>query len=147
MIAQKLGVTRGMVAGKRHSLGLTPRLGLARRTAQAANGAGDGGPDRAWVGKASDALAEKLAKTQARLEGLIRPLSGSNPRPWELREAGECAFPVAGYGPGTLSCCEVVTLGRAYCFGHCEILAGRSWPPLDAAPELAASQYEACGVS
>lgn len=38
-------------------------------------------------------------------------------RPWLQRAAGECAFPVAGEGAATLSCCQPVERGE-YCAGH-----------------------------
>ena len=148
VIAKRLGpgVTRGMVAGKRHSLGLTPRTLAATKAAQAANGRRTARRCERLGSRASPETVVRMAAQAAAVERLTQPLAGSSPRPWELRVWGECAFPVAGYGAGTLSCCEPVHL-RGYCFGHCEMLAGRPWPPLDAAPELAASQYgEACAA-
>ena len=144
VIAKRLGITRGMVAGKRHSLGLTPRTLAATKAAQAANGRRTAMMCERAGSRATPQQAARLAFQAAAVERLTQPLAGSNPRPWELRRGGECAFPVAGYGAGTLSCCEPVHL-RGYCFGHCEMLAGRPWPPVDPAPELAASPYaEAC---
>jgi hypothetical protein len=140
VIARRMGITRGMVAGKRHSLGLPPREGDVARLAQAC-----GGRQTAMavghVHKDDPAAEAAKAAAVAALENTLQPLPGSSPRPWVLRAFGECAFPVAGYGEGTLSCCDPVEPGRPYCLGHCELLAGRPWPPVDAAPELAASQW------
>lgn len=129
-IARQLGMTRGMVAGKRHSLGLTPRDRLTTRLAQGRNGRRTAvlcghfhKDDPAAEAAKAVVVGELLARTA--------PLRGSNPKPWELRLGGECAFPVVGSGAATWSCCEPVELLRAYCHGHCEILAGRPWPPLD----------------
>jgi GcrA cell cycle regulator len=102
VIARRLGVSRGMVAGKRHSLGLTPRGELAAKAAQAANGR------RTAVAcghvRKADALVEAAkAEAVAALENSLQPLPGSSPRPWELRLVGECAFPVAGYGAAALA--------------------------------------------
>jgi hypothetical protein len=137
VIARKLGpgFTRGMVAGKRHSLGLTPRNAAAAKAAQARNGRRTAILCGA-VKRATPELAAAKAALAASLELMAKPLAGSNPRPWELREPGQCAFPVFGWGAGTMSCCEPVERG-AYCFGHVEILAGRPWPPGDAVDGLA----------
>ena len=133
------GMTRGMVAGKRHSLGLPPRTASQIAEAEHLN---------AWrtsamfapIRAADPAKAAHRAAAAERVEKLERlcspPLPGSSPRPLEFRNAGECKFPVSGYGGGTLSCCEVTDDGQRYCFGHNEILAGRYWPPIDAEPEL-----------
>jgi hypothetical protein len=133
VIARRLGpgFTRGMIAGKRHSLGLPPRNETAAKAAQARNGKRTALMCETPGSRATPELAARKAALAAALERMVKPLAGSNPRPWELREAGQCAFPVLGWGAGTMSCCEPVH-GRGYCFGHCEILAGRSWPPEDA---------------
>lgn len=143
VIAKRLGITRGMVAGKRHSLGLPPRLGIVAKAAQGANGRRTAMLCEAAGSRADPATVERKAAAVAALELLVKPLQGSNPKPWELRRWGECAFPVEGFGAAILSCCEAAFGRRPYCFGHCEILAGRPWPPVDAAPELAASQFAA----
>lgn len=140
VIAKQLGITRGMVAGKRHSLGLKPRDAAVQIAAMVANGRRTA-VICGHVGKADAAVELAKATAVAALESMLQPLHGSSPRPWEQRRRGECAFPVAGYGAGTLSCCELVEPGRPYCLGHLEFLAGRPWPPEDAAPELAASQW------
>lgn len=142
VIAKRMGLTRGMVTGKRHSLGLPPRTGEVARAAMALNGRRTAALI-GHAGKASPELAAAKASAVDCLEALTRPLAGSSPRPLSMRAAGECVFPVAGYGAGTLSCCEPVEPGRGYCLGHVEILAGRPWPPVDPSPELAASQWAA----
>lgn len=140
-IAKRMGITRGMVAGKRHSLGLPPRdqkvqieamVANAKRTAVLCGHLGKLQPEY---------RAGKRTDVESKMDRLSKPLEGSNPRPWTQRTYRECAFPVAGYGEGTLSCCLPNTLGSPYCLGHREILAGRQWPPEDAAPGLAASQW------
>lgn len=125
-IARQLGMTRGMVAGKRHSLGLPPRTEAQAKAAMASNGR----RTAVICGHLGKGAAEP---TLAPVIDAGRPLPGSTPRPWEQRRRGECAYPVAGYGEGTLSCCEPVEPGRSYCLGHTEILAGRPWPPPDPA--------------
>lgn len=137
VIAKRLGTTRGAVAGKRARLGLEPRDEAATKAAQAANGR------RTALALRPRTDPKRVAKAEAQavvVELIAKPLKGSNPRPWELREPGQCAFPVMGYGAGTLSCCEPVE-GGPYCFAHREIIAGRPWPPLDPSPELAATQW------
>ena len=146
IIAKKLGLTRGMVAGKRHSLGLPPRTEAAQKAAMSANAR-----RTAWLcetpgSRAPPAARVRLAEQVAALDRLAAPLSGSNPKPWELRLAGECCFPVSAYGQPMRSCCEPVEGRRGYCFGHTEILAGRPWPPEDPAPELVARASD-CGAS
>lgn len=42
-------------------------------------------------------------------------------RPWLQREQGECAFPVAGEGAATLSCCRPAFRGE-YCAAHRSIM-------------------------
>lgn len=140
VIARQLGVTRGMVAGKRHSLGLPPRDQAVQIAAMVANGRRTA-VICGHVGKADAAVETAKANAVEALERMLQPLHGSNPRPWEMRRRGECAFPVAGYGAGTLSCCQPVEPGRPYCLGHVEFLAGRPWPPEDPAPALAATQW------
>jgi hypothetical protein len=137
VIAKRLGpgFTRGMIAGKRHSLGLPPRGELAAKAAQARNGRRTA-EMLGHVGKANPAVEAAAEAAVLVLEAMMAPLQGSSPRPWELRRWGECAFPVAGYGAGTLSCCEVTDRGSPYCVGHREMLAGRPWPPVDEAPAL-----------
>jgi GcrA cell cycle regulator len=121
-IAAQLGLTAGMVAGKRHSLGLPPRTGEARLAAEAANG------------RRSARLCGFVGRTlnpKFELEAPAAPLAGSTPRPWEQRNFGECAFPVAGWGAETLSCCLPTLEVGPYCEGHRAIVAGRPWPPVE----------------
>jgi hypothetical protein len=49
-------------------------------------------------------------------------LEGTAPRPWLSRERGECAFPVAGEGWTTISCCAPTPAGRTYCAAHHRIV-------------------------
>lgn len=134
-IASQLGITCGMVAGKRHSLGLPPRPAEFQAKAMAAN-ARRTAALRGHRGKADAATAAMKAQEAAQREAAMEPLRGSNPKPWKLRNLGECAFPVRGFGEGLWSCCEPVELGRGYCLGHCERLAGRPWPPEEPANDL-----------
>lgn len=139
VIAKRLGVTRGMVAGKRHSLGLEPRTLAQVKAAQAAN-ARRTAALCGHVGKAStDGQRVLAANVTAALDRMSQPIDGSNPKPWELRRHGECAFPVTGLGDETWSCCGPVEPGSGYCHGHREILAGRPWPPVDPDPALVAA--------
>jgi hypothetical protein len=132
-IAAALGLTRGMVAGKRHSLGLPPRTGEARLAAEAANAR----RTAQLRGHAGRMINPKAAPEWVKGMGAwAEPLAGSTPRPWEQRAFGECAFPVVGFGLETWSCCLPVWCSRrgevgAYCEGHRAILAGRPWPPVE----------------
>lgn len=45
------------------------------------------------------------------------------PRSWLTRKKGECAFPVAGEGQWTLSCCNP-TRGHTYCAAHRSAMRG-----------------------
>lgn len=59
-----------------------------------------------------------------------RPLT--EPRPWETRRYGECAYPSVAEGE-THSCCAPVTLGRSYCKAHCRVMyvpQGTFGPPI-----------------
>lgn len=142
VIAKRLGMTRGMVAGKRHSLGLAPRLGEVAKQAERANGRRTASLC-GHVGKADGPAQRAMAaNVAAALDRMNRPLAGSNPKPWELRRPGECAFPVDGLGGATWSCCGPVEPGSGYCHGHREMLAGRPWPPEDAPADLAAARWE-----
>ena len=138
-IARQLGITRGMVAGKRHSLGLPPRDPITTKAAQRLNGRRTA--ERCGHVHKDDPAA---AAVKAALVGValaaMAPLQGSTPRPWEMRLGGECAFPVRGFGAATWSCCLPAEPGRPYCLGHCEIVAGRDWPPRDA-PAYGLSQW------
>lgn len=140
-IARRLQMTRGMVTGKRHSLGLPPRERSVQSIAMAAN-ARRTAKIRGHRGKATPEEDRQKRQAVAALDRLTRRLPGSNPLPWEYRQPGQCTFPVDGYGAGTLSCCEPVEPGRAYCLGHVEILAGRCWPPVDPAQIEAADAVE-----
>jgi GcrA cell cycle regulator len=142
VIAKRLGITRGMVAGKRHSLGLPPRDGEVRKAAERCNARRTAVICEVAGSRANPATVQRKAAEVEALEGLVKPLPGSNPKPWELRRWGECPYPVAAYGTPMLSCCEPVHDRRGYCLGHTEIRAGRPWPPVDPSPELAASQWE-----
>lgn len=129
-IAKELGMTRGMVSGKRHSLGLPPREGAVRKEAERRNGRRTAALC-GHVGKAKPEIAHAKAVLAETVWAAVAPLVGSNPMPWELRRPGQCAFPVLGYDDKTWSCCEPCDGLTAYCHGHREILAGRPWPPLD----------------
>ena len=139
-IARAMGITRGMVSGKRHSLGLPARSQEVQIAAMQANGRRTA-MICGHLGRL-EAAPPPAPERAAALVMRMQPLAGSNPAPWELRRPGECAFPVMGYGAGTLSCCQPVEPGSPYCHGHREIIAGRPWPPADPAPEVVAMAYE-----
>jgi hypothetical protein len=130
-IAKRLGVTRGMVAGKRHSLGLPPRSEAQQRAAMVANGRRTAAL-MGHVGRLVTPVSVACAANLAALETMRAPLAGSTPRPWEQRAWDECAFPVEGFGRETMSCCLPREEGSAYCFGHRAILRGSPWPPSEA---------------
>lgn len=46
----------------------------------------------------------------------------SNARPWLQRGLDECAYPVAGDGADTLSCCAPTPEGRSYYPGHSALM-------------------------
>lgn len=47
-----------------------------------------------------------------------QPAKVLGPRPWLTRTLLECAYPVSGDGADTMSCCDPVLEGQAYCKGH-----------------------------
>lgn len=128
VIAKRLGMTRGMVAGKRHSLGLPRREGEVAAAAQSRNARRTAELCEVPGSRAYLKAIQLQALAEVALERISHPLPGSSPRPWELRRRGECAFPVEGAGAETLSCCEPVAAGCGYCLGHKAMLAGKPWP-------------------
>jgi hypothetical protein len=116
-IAVMVGLSRSAVRSKRMRLGLPARSGVIVAMSNSERG------------RAVSRRSKAPPKGSANLVKL-GPLRGSTPRPWSMREFGECAFPVLGYGAGTLSCClPVLQVGAAYCTGHLAILRGDPWPP------------------
>jgi hypothetical protein len=118
-LARLLGTSRAAVRSKRMRLGLPSRsdavIALSNRERGLAVSSHSQAPPRG--------IANVLR---------MAPLSGSTPRPWAQRMLRECAFPVAGFGVGTLSCCLPVRKpGGAYCDGHVAILRGEPWPPVE----------------
>jgi GcrA cell cycle regulator len=43
-------------------------------------------------------------------------------KPWMARLFGECAFPIAGEGADTVSCCAQVRKGSSYCRAHHQLM-------------------------
>ena len=52
------------------------------------------------------------------------------PRPWVTRRRGECAYPVAGRGADTLSCCRPSGPAQ-YCPGHLDRMRGPQDPSFE----------------
>jgi hypothetical protein len=109
------GVTAAAVRRKRSRLGLPSRS-----------------PDALQATFYGDGMSVLGAPVPARPEPPAPlPLRGSTPRPWTQRADDECAWPVAGRGGETLSCCLPAEHGEAYCLGHLALLHGKPWPPVD----------------
>src|SRR4051812_28586389 len=96
VIAKQLGMTRGMVAGKRHSLGLTPRTLAQAKAAQAANARRTATLCEAAGSRADPETVKRKAAAVAALERLGAALAGARPRPWALGGAGGGGVPGAG---------------------------------------------------
>ena len=112
-IAQMVGMSASAVRGKRLRLGLPPRSSQAALAAH------------------SVAYRDRFAAS-APLAPPLDPLPGSTPRPWIMRERGECAWPVRGFGEQTASCCLPICEKRAvYCPGHMALMRREPWPPAD----------------
>ena len=117
VIARRLGLTRGQVVGKRFALGLPARELTAQKAAQAANGR------RSAMIRVGGLKASSLALHRPPPPAEPDPpaLTGTAPRSWEERRAGECAFPVSPPGRrtvGLFSCCAPVPEGHRWCAGH-----------------------------
>jgi GcrA cell cycle regulator len=126
-VAKELGgVTRNAVIGKMHRMGLAggstrrvftdglhwkEREKLRRRL----ESAGRAQPTRATVEKREQAIKQAPAPKPLPLPPPVL-LTGQERR-WTAREFGQCAWPVAGEGAETLSCCAP-TNGKTYCPTH-----------------------------
>lgn len=71
-------------------------------------------PSRPHVGNSSQVIYRAPDRPLAPLPGA---LAGTSPRVWTERRRGECAYPVAGSGDRTVSCCAPVSVG-SYCDTH-----------------------------
>lgn len=143
-VAKALGhVSRNAVIGKVHRMGLSRSKGLVnyirndglthrerytikRRQARAHIAK----PTRAElearaIAKKRDKLISKFTEAQAawRETGPSKPpvLLTGHERLWTERGFGQCAFPVAGGGADTLSCCAP-TGGKVYCPAHRKLM-------------------------
>lgn len=135
-IANALGLSRNAVIGKIHRLrnaghkfarkSLTKaQLALDAATKQAAK-------ERARKAREAAALDRAAVRggTIARMVVKAEPknfaappviLDASFAKPWTEREFGECAYPIAGEGAETVSCCAK-TGGQTYCAGHHKVM-------------------------
>ena len=113
-------VSRSMVTGYRRRLGLS--------TGQKGSITEGEKPDRRTLDVKLTAmrLRAKVAKIKAR-EAMATPVEGPSHKHWELREFGQCAWPVARFGGEVYSCCASVKPARAdgkpyvYCEEHCKV--------------------------
>jgi hypothetical protein len=114
-IAEKIGVTRGMLASKRFNLGLPTRTGLVMSAAQGINAK----RTAELCGRVtSPAVKARRSALVARVEAVMGPTAESQPRSWETRVVGECAWPVSGTLAATASCCARTAAGSPYCAAH-----------------------------
>lgn len=127
-IAKKLGgITRNAVIGKIHRLGLAAR---AKPSAPAKVGV----RVRAKVARRPRSSDTGRAVATTKLRPLPPPrrepppvVSVENARPWITRAFGECAYPVAGEGADTFSCCA--PCGEAtYCKAHRAVMVNPIQP-------------------
>lgn len=120
MIAEKLGgATRNAVISKAHRLGIQGREEPQR----------PGGKNGYKVARPKP--ESKPRKPDVRTKP-IRPIMAPTPvpipvgevpataRPWLERALGQCAYPVAGEGADTWSCCAPTD--RTYCAGHAALM-------------------------
>ncbi len=126
-VARRLGaVSQNAVIGRMWRLGAkrtklasqqNQQAGMAVRRTAAAAGRG-GWPRRALPGLLPTALNGPGSGPPL----VEHPLPQQtpvlcSPRPWLTRENWECAYPVAGEGVSTLSCCNT-PVRRGYCAAH-----------------------------
>lgn len=141
-IAQRIGATKNTVIGKINRLrsaghpfkreaatkgtderSRVSKAGGAARTSKARAKAKPKAPKRKPqnnlaainMARRAERDAARAAKAQALPPAAIYDATFA--KPWTERLFGECAFPVAGEGADTLSCC-IGTGGKTYCSSH-----------------------------
>lgn len=109
-VAHSLGVTRSAV------MGVIWRYEARHGRVRAADSRGvpRSGHGSPHVGNSSQVIYRAPDRPLAPLPGA---LAGTSPRMWTERRPGECAYPVAGSGDTTVSCCAPVRTGP-YCDTH-----------------------------
>jgi GcrA cell cycle regulator len=139
-IAKALGdVSRSAVLGKLHRL----RLLKSRAAASAPRALGGAPASGEPAVGCTPSLGRRTepphpARSPWRAEA-FRPLAGSEPRPWVVREAGECAFPVGGDGEAVASCCAPSRARSAYCAAHHAIVFRKPPAPPEPPAEITPS--------
>jgi GcrA cell cycle regulator len=106
LIAEEMGLTKGAISGK------ADRLGWQRQAHARATRRGSGLIRRGRVAGQVRSIAPPVPPP---------PVDATHARPWLTRAFGECAYPIAGEGADTLSCCAP-TLGKTYCLAHAAIM-------------------------
>jgi GcrA cell cycle regulator len=130
------GTSRSAVIGKARRMGLPSRSSeeVTRNMRRLRHGDARGGAAVVTKAKAAKPAAEKVRrviegpKTVSALR--MKPMPKAEPgrlidatlaKLWTERAFGECAYPVAGEGADTFSCC-MDTGGATYCAGHAGIM-------------------------
>jgi GcrA cell cycle regulator len=141
-IAETLGgVSRSAVLGKLLRLNLLGSRGSASAPRRYDGQIGNAVRSEALRGEASIVQASRLAAgppsppRSAWREAAFAPLSGTQPRPWLSRDAGECAFPVGGDGVDVVSCCAPTRPRSAYCEAHHRLVFKATSPSARAAEQ------------
>jgi hypothetical protein len=109
--ARRLGTTRSALIAKAHRMGWADERHPSLATANLVRSGR--GLATAWRPAAATPLPDATPPTPA-----------ARSRPWLEREAGECAFPVAGDGEQVRSCCAPAG-PRGYCAAHTAVLYRR----------------------
>lgn len=122
-IAKQLrnGLTRAGVIGKVHRL---RAQGVVMRVADAPQ---PKGIVASFTKRRDQPPSAKSSPDQPLPPAALLDVSAA--RPWTTRTFGECAYPVAGEGADTMSCC-LETGGATYCAAHRRIMTAK---PISAA--------------
>lgn len=149
-IGLRLCISRSAAIAKLNRLGFgiklpTPRASRSEAAALKAAQARSGAPAEAGEAQRKPHLygflATNMARKVAAKPGQDYAKAGEEnvpptARPWLERRFGECAFPVAGLGADTLSCCTD-TDGATYCAAHRKIMIAEAPPPRRGARRMA----------
>ncbi|HEX7759114.1 MAG TPA: GcrA family cell cycle regulator [Caulobacteraceae bacterium] len=134
-VARLVGArSQSAVLGRMWRLGVKRPTKVAELNHQAATGArrmiGQSERHRRWEKASGRVLPARFAGPAMGPVLAEQPLPQQtpvlcSPRPWLTREDWECAYPVAGEGVSTLSCCNTPAR-RGYCAAHRAVMV--RWP-------------------